>query len=216
MRDRSALPHERVTTSLRQSLVERVIAAILTERLEKEGFARGTVKIEEPVRGADMFTLRTSAEDGSPRVTLARLLGTVERVRQHGVTAEELARVATYYMSTYERQFAERSAQTSPTYADATKVFLNTRRAAPCTVHRRSRSRRSATRRASGWARRGGCFSATLARDMLAAGGLGRLSKPDLIQHLRGIGSSVNVTPYIGQLNQGVNGTARRATRRPE
>ena len=126
VRDRSALPHERVTTSLRQSLVERVIAAILTERLEKEGFALGTVKFEEPVRGADMFTLRTSAEDGSPRVTLARLLGTVERVRQYGVTAEELARVATYYVSTYERQFAERSAQTSSTYADAyTKVFLN-------------------------------------------------------------------------------------------
>ena len=49
-------------------------------------------------------------------------------------------------------------------------------------------------------------ISATLARDMLAVGGLGRLSKPDLIQHLCGIGSSVIVTPDIGQLNQGVNG----------
>lgn len=96
-RDTTVSMHEQVVSRLRGQLVDRLVAGMLSERLD--GLGRGKVAIEEPVRGAHMYTLRTSVPSSEVRTSLTALLATVEQARQHGFTADELKRASSWYLN---------------------------------------------------------------------------------------------------------------------
>ncbi|HEX6535949.1 MAG TPA: insulinase family protein [Gemmatimonadaceae bacterium] len=100
----------------RQALIDRMVAYIVSERLTD--MDRGTIGIEEPVRDVRTYTLRATARDGDARSALARLLGMVRQVVEHGFGPDELGRVRGYLLSTYENEFARRDALQSSVLAD--------------------------------------------------------------------------------------------------
>jgi zinc protease len=112
------MPREHGTVAgFRVGLVERMLAYVLSEHLSDAD--RGTIDLDEPVRGMRTYTLRAWARDGDTRLALARLLGVVQQVLEHGLTPDEFARVRSYTMGEYENLYEHRAARTSATLADA-------------------------------------------------------------------------------------------------
>lgn len=94
-----------------------MIAYVLSERLSDAD--RGTIRIEEPVHGLRMYTLRAVARDGDGRAALAGLLGVVQQLVEHGCTRAEFDRAREYTLCEYENALARRAGMTSATLADA-------------------------------------------------------------------------------------------------
>lgn len=110
-------PRDRATVAgFRQGVLDRMVAYILSERLAD--LDRGTIGIEEPVRGVSTYTLRAPARGGDAPAAIAGALGVVQSLVQHGVTDDEFGRVRTYILREYESQYARRDALPSSVYAD--------------------------------------------------------------------------------------------------